>query len=52
MLNKADSENYVILQMHHVGSYEEFSCVDNSLKCYDESEDPEKTTAEQIAAKH
>jgi hypothetical protein len=33
MLNKADSENYVIMEMHHVGKYEEFSCIDNSLQC-------------------
>jgi hypothetical protein len=31
MPNKADSENDVILKMHHVGTYEEFSCIVNSL---------------------
>jgi hypothetical protein len=31
MPNKADSENGVILEMHHVGNYEKFSCIDNSL---------------------
>jgi hypothetical protein len=48
MLDKADSENYVILEVHHVGNYEEFSC--NSLQCY--NEDCEDTIVEQIAAKH
>jgi hypothetical protein len=28
MLDKADSENDVILEMHHVGNYKEFSCID------------------------
>jgi hypothetical protein len=52
MLDKADSENYVILEMHHVRNYEEFSCIDNSLQCYNENGDCENATVEQIAAKH
>jgi hypothetical protein len=52
MPNKADSENDVILEMHHVRNYEEFLCIDNSLQCYNENEDCEEATVEQIAAKH
>jgi hypothetical protein len=52
MPEKADSENDVILEMHHVGNYEKFSCIDNSLQCYNENKDCEKATAERIAAKH
>jgi hypothetical protein len=37
--------------MHHVVNYEEFSCIDNSLQCYNENEDCEDATVEQIAAK-
>jgi hypothetical protein len=33
MLNKANSENYVILEMHYFGNYEEFSCMGNGLQC-------------------
>jgi hypothetical protein len=29
-----------------------FSCIDNSLQCYNENEDCEDATVEQIAAKH
>jgi hypothetical protein len=36
MLNKADSENDM-LEMHHVRKYKEFSCIDNSLQCYNEN---------------
>jgi hypothetical protein len=50
MLDKADSENDVILEMHH-GNYEEFSCIDNSLQCYNENEDCEDAIVEQIAVK-
>jgi hypothetical protein len=35
--DKADSENNVILEMNHVGNYEEFSCIDNSLQCYNKN---------------
>jgi hypothetical protein len=28
MLNKADSENDIILEIHHGGNYEQFSCID------------------------
>jgi hypothetical protein len=52
MPNKADSENGVILEMHYVGNYEEFSCIDNNIQCYYENEDCEEATVEQIAAKH
>jgi hypothetical protein len=51
MPDKADSEND-ILEMHHVGNYEDFSCMDNSLQCYNENEDCEDEIVEQIAAKH
>jgi hypothetical protein len=52
MSNKTDCENDVILEMHHVGNYEEFSCIDNSLQCYNENEDCKVATVEQIAVKH
>jgi hypothetical protein len=48
--DKADRENDFILEMHH-RNYEEFSCIDNSLQCYNENEDCEDAV-EQIAAKH
>jgi hypothetical protein len=51
MPNKADSEND-ILENHQVGSYEEFSCIDNSLRCYNENEDCGEAVVEQTAAKH
>jgi hypothetical protein len=38
--------------MTHIGNYEEFSCIDSSLQCYNENEYREDTTVEQIAAKH
>jgi hypothetical protein len=38
--------------MHHVGNYEEFPCIGNSLQCYKENDDCEEATVEQIAAKH
>jgi hypothetical protein len=52
MTNKADSENYVMLKMHHVEDHEESSCINNSLKCYKENEDCEEATVEQTAAIH
>jgi hypothetical protein len=52
MPEKADSENDVILEMHYVGNYEEFSCIGNSLQCYNENEDCEDATVEQIVANH
>jgi FKBP-type peptidyl-prolyl cis-trans isomerase len=52
MPHKADSENDVILEIHHVGKYEEFSCNNNSLPCYNENKDCEEATLEQSAAKH
>jgi hypothetical protein len=51
MPNKAKSENDV-LKMHNVGNYEDLSCIDNSLQCWNENEDCEEATVEQIAAKH
>jgi hypothetical protein len=52
MPDKADSENDVILEMRHVRNYEEFSCIDNSLQCYNENEDCEDAIVQQIAVKH
>jgi hypothetical protein len=52
MSNKADSENDVKLEMHHVGNYNNFSCIDNSLQCYYENEDCGEAIVEQIAVKH
>jgi hypothetical protein len=52
MPKKANSENDVILEVRHVGNYEEFICIGNSLQCYDENEDCEEAIVEQIAAKH
>jgi hypothetical protein len=52
MPDKADSENDVILEMHHIENYEEFSCISNSLQCYNENKDCEDAVVEQIAAKH
>jgi hypothetical protein len=49
--NKADSENDVILEMHHVGNYEEFSCIDSSLQYYNENEDCGEAINEKIAVK-
>jgi hypothetical protein len=46
MLNKANSENDVILEMHYFGSYKEFSCINNSLQCYNENEDSEEAIVE------
>jgi hypothetical protein len=37
MLNKANSENDIILEMHHVRNYEVFSYIDHSLQCYNEN---------------
>jgi hypothetical protein len=52
MLNKTNSGNYVILEMHCFRSYEEFSCINNSLHWYNENEDSEEAIIEQIAVKH
>jgi hypothetical protein len=52
MLNKADSENDVILEMHNMGNYEEFSCINNNLPHHNENEDCEEATVEQNAVKH
>jgi hypothetical protein len=50
--DKADSENDVILEMHHVENDKVFSCIDSSLQCYNDNEDCEDAVVEQIAAKH
>jgi hypothetical protein len=52
MPNKANSENDIILKLHHVGNYEEFLCINNGLQCYNENEDCEEAIVEQIAVKH
>jgi hypothetical protein len=52
MQNKTDNENDVILAMHQVGNYKEFSCIDNCLQRFDENEDCEEAIFEQIVAKH
>jgi hypothetical protein len=46
MPNKTDSENDIILETHHVENYEEFSCTDSSLRCYNENEDCEEAIVE------
>jgi hypothetical protein len=51
MPNKASGVNN-ILEIHQVGNYEEFSCIDNSLHCYNENEDCGEAVVEQTAAKH
>jgi hypothetical protein len=38
--------------MNHVRNYEEFSCINTSLQCYNENEDCEEAIVKQIAAKH
>jgi hypothetical protein len=52
MPDKANSENDIILEMHHFGNHEEFTCIGNSLQCYNENEDCEDAIVEQIAVKH
>jgi hypothetical protein len=51
MPNKANNETY-ILEMNHVRKSEEFLCVDSGLQCYNENDDCEEVTVEQISAKH
>jgi hypothetical protein len=41
-----------MLEMQSVGNYEEFSCLDNSLECYNENEVCEEAAVEQTAVKH
>jgi hypothetical protein len=48
MPSKAGSENDVILEMSHIRNYEEFSCINNSLQCYNENEDCEEAVVEQL----
>jgi hypothetical protein len=38
MPSGVDSENDM-LEMHHIGNYEEFSFIDSSLRCCNENED-------------
>jgi hypothetical protein len=52
MPNKADSQIDIILELHLIGNYEEFSYIDNSIHCYNENEDCEEAIVEQIAVKH
>jgi hypothetical protein len=49
--NKANSKNNIILEMRHVGNYEEFPCIHNNIQCYNKNEDCEKAIVEKIAAK-
>jgi hypothetical protein len=51
MLNKSDSENYIILEMHQARIYEEFSWIDNSIWYNNETEDCEEAIVEQIPVK-
>jgi hypothetical protein len=39
----------VILETHHVGNCEEFSCTDNNIQSYNENEGRREGTIEQIA---
>jgi hypothetical protein len=34
--------------MHHAGNYIQFSCINNSLQCYNENEDCEPAVSEKI----
>jgi hypothetical protein len=52
MPKKANSESDTILEAQHVRNYEDFSCTNNRLQCYNENEDYEEATVEQIAAEH
>jgi hypothetical protein len=40
----------VLLEMHHIGNCEEFSCINSSLQCCNGNEDCEEAVVEQIAA--
>jgi hypothetical protein len=52
ILNKTDSENDVILEIHHIWNCEEFSVTEHSLQCYNANDDCEEATVEQIMEKH
>lgn len=41
----------IILEMHHIGNCEEFSCIDSSCRCCNGNEDCEEAVVGQIAAK-
>jgi hypothetical protein len=49
--HKDNSENDIILEMHHVGNYEDFSFIDNNLQYYNENEDCKKAIFKQITEK-
>jgi hypothetical protein len=51
MPSKVDSENGVILEMHHVGNYKQFSFINSSVQCYNKNEDCEEAIVEQIVIK-
>jgi hypothetical protein len=51
MLVKVDSECDV-LEMHHIGNYEEFSFMYSIFQCCNENEDCEEAVVERITAKH
>jgi hypothetical protein len=40
------------LETQHVGNDEQFSCTGGTLQCYNENEECEEATVEEIAAKH
>jgi hypothetical protein len=52
MLNKTDSANDVMLEIHHVGYYEDVSPIVGTLQYYYKNEDCEESTVEQISGKH
>jgi hypothetical protein len=52
MLNNADNENRFMLEIHHTGSHEDFSGIDNNLQCYNENEDCEGAAVDQTEPKH
>jgi hypothetical protein len=51
MLSKVNSENYIMLEML-IGNHEEFSFINRSLQCCNESEDCEEAVVRRIATKH
>jgi hypothetical protein len=52
ILTKPNSENDIILEIHHARNYKDFSCINNSLQCYNRNEDCEEAIVKQTAAKH
>jgi hypothetical protein len=47
MLSKANSENNIILETHHVRNYKAFLYISSSLQCYNENLDYEEAVVEQ-----